>query len=160
MANAIEYTGPWDADVAGLGPYIKPHTDLQDIDAALNVLYDAGLNPLQLNLGIANYGRGFTVSDRNCMTVGCQFSGPSKPGSCTHIDGVLSSCEINRIVAANKLTPSMISSESGVKQITFDDQWIGYDDNETLALKLELANKRCLGGTALWAVDYDICDGG
>lgn len=43
-----------------------------------------------------------------------------------------------------------------VKQISWDgDQWMGYDDEETLALKLKYANNRCLGGTMIWSIDFD-----
>lgn len=35
------------------------------------------------------------------------------------------------------------------------DQWVSYDDSETFALKLEYANKLCLGGTFVWALDLD-----
>jgi hypothetical protein len=42
-----------------------------------------------------------------------------------------------------------------IKQITWDDQWIGYDDNETIALKESVANDLCFGGTMVWSVDFD-----
>ena len=43
-----------------------------------------------------------------------------------------------------------------VKQITWDgDQWIGYDDAETFALKTNYANSKCLGGTMIWSIDFD-----
>jgi hypothetical protein len=45
--------------------------------------------------------------------------------------------------------------DAAVKQITWEDQWIGYDDEETFALKIATGNKRCLGGTFIWAIDYN-----
>ena len=42
-----------------------------------------------------------------------------------------------------------------VKQITWDDQWIGYDDVDTIAKKMAFANDRCLGGTMVWSIDFD-----
>lgn len=38
---------------------------------------------------------------------------------------------------------------------TWGDQWVGYDDSETLKMKMDFANKHCLGGTMVWAVDLD-----
>lgn len=35
------------------------------------------------------------------------------------------------------------------------DQWVSYDDTETLAMKLKYANGLCLGGTFAWALDLD-----
>jgi hypothetical protein len=40
--------------------------------------------------------------------------------------------------------------DAAVKQTTWDDNWIGYDDHEAYALKIQKANERCLGGTFIW----------
>ena len=148
--------GSWDDPSQG----IKPHTDIAEIDAALNLLWSAKLDSTKVLMGVANYGRGYTVADKNCNYYGCQFIGASKPGGCTKDGGLLSACEINRIIGAMNLKPQIIAGGAGVKEIAWDDQWVGYDDQETFDIKLELANKRCLGGTALWAIDFDHCDGG
>ncbi|KNG46052.1 glycoside hydrolase family 18 protein [Stemphylium lycopersici] len=150
---AFDLHGPWD------GSTIRPHTDLAEIDAALNLLSSTNIAPRKINLGIANYGRGFTVAGKDCMYYGCESAGPSKAGSCTKEQGLLSACEIGRIIQEKNLTPQLIKGGAGAKEITWDDQWISYDDADTLALKLELANKHCLGGTSLWAIDYSQCDG-
>ena len=42
-----------------------------------------------------------------------------------------------------------------MKQITWDDQWIGYDDAETVAMKKKWASGYCFGGTMVWSVDFD-----
>jgi GH18 family chitinase len=110
-------------------------------------------------MGTANYGRGFTVKDRKCKYYGCEFTGASKAGSCTKEDGLLSACEINRIIHDKALQPSIIYGGAETKEISWDDQWVSYDDKETLAKKRGLANKHCLGGNALWAIDYQTCDG-
>jgi GH18 family chitinase len=157
--NMLTYDlhGPWDADVPAFGNKIRPHTDLNEIDKALKLLWSSNINPGKVNLGIANYGRGYTVADKSCIHSGCPFTGASRPGECTLLAGILSRCEIQRRIKANNLTPTTISGGAGVKEITWDDQWIGYDDDETLQLKLQLANNRCLGGTALWALSYGAC---
>ncbi|KAH7071761.1 glycoside hydrolase superfamily, partial [Paraphoma chrysanthemicola] len=146
--------GQWDKDVPGLGAKIKPHTDLKEIDAALNLLWSKDIDSKKVNLGIANYGRGYTVADKKCMSYGCTFTGPSKKGSCTSQEGVLSTCEIRRMISEKKLNWNVIAGGAEVNEVTWDDQWIGFDDAGTLGKKLDLANDRCLGGTALWALDY------
>ncbi|KAJ4402691.1 hypothetical protein N0V91_007066 [Didymella pomorum] len=157
---AYDLHGPWDASIPDLGPYAKPHTDLNEIDTALELLWSADVTPSMVNLGIANYGRGFTLADTNCAHINCTWTGPSKAGLCTQLDGVLAQCEIERVIKQHSLKPELIEG-AGVKQIVFDGQWFAYDDRQTLALKVELANDRCLGGTALWAIDYASCiDGG
>ena len=34
-----------------------------------------------------------------------------------------------------------------------NDQWVSYDDAETLAQKRDFGNSRCLGGLMVWALD-------
>ncbi|KAF1922681.1 glycoside hydrolase family 18 protein [Didymella exigua CBS 183.55] len=158
--NVLSYDlhGPWDSSVPGLGPFAKPHTDLREIDAALELLWSTDLTPSKVNLGIANYGRGYILADASCAHLNCTWTGPSKAGQCTELDGILSQCEIQRAISKNNLKPKLIEG-ADIKQIVFDGQWFGYDDSETLGLKLELANNRCLGGTTLWAIDYASCTG-
>ncbi|KAI5279027.1 hypothetical protein KEM54_004394, partial [Ascosphaera aggregata] len=36
-----------------------------------------------------------------------------------------------------------------------NNQWVSYDDSETFKLKLDYANKHCLGGTMVWATTQD-----
>ncbi|KAF1828493.1 hypothetical protein BDW02DRAFT_538096 [Decorospora gaudefroyi] len=144
--------GPWDLDKR-----IRWHTDLDEIDAALNLLWSTNLESDKVNLGLANYGRGYTLADKNCVDHGCKFTGPSKAGACTKEDGILSWCEIDRIIREKHLKPG-ISPDAGVMQISWDDQWVTYDVPETEKMKINLANKRCLGGVATWAINYDVCD--
>jgi GH18 family chitinase len=157
--NVLTYDlhGPWDAEVPAFGNKIRPHTDLNEIDKSLQFLWSSNVTSSKVNLGIANYGRGYTVADKSCMHSGCPFTGASRSGECTLLSGILSRCEIERRIKANNLSPTIISSGAGVKEITWDDQWIGYDDDETIQLKTQLAHNRCLGGTALWALSYGAC---
>ncbi|KAJ8114497.1 hypothetical protein OPT61_g3630 [Boeremia exigua] len=156
---AYDLHGPWDASIPGLGPVIKPHTDIEEIDKALDLFWFSDITPAKINLGTANYGRGYHLADAGCAKYGCTWTGPSEAGECTELAGILSQCEIQRIIQKKQLQPEIVKDGAGVKQIVFDGQWVGYDDNESLGWKIELANNRCFGGTALWAIDYASCGG-
>jgi len=81
-----------------------------------------------------------------------------RPGKCTNTTGIISATEVSRILEEGK-GKSFQDKEAAVQIVVFDkDQWVAYDDVETLKMKLKFANKRCLGGTMVWAVDLD--DGG
>ena len=147
--------GSWDADVKTLGSIIRPQTDIRDIDQDLLPLWFDGLDPKKVNFGLAYYGRGYTVTDPACSDIGCGFSGPSKPGPCTAFPGVLSLREIESIINKTNVQPRLIPNAM-VKQLSYDtDQWIGYDDEETFALKIQYADNACLGGTMIWSIDFD-----
>lgn len=89
----------------------------------------------------------------SCTDLGCPFSGPSKPALCTNEKGVMSITEIKGMIASKKLTPKLLEPQM-MKSIQWADQWIGYDDEETVAMKKAWADDYCFGGTMAWSVDY------
>jgi len=88
----------------------------------------------------------------------CPFAGPSLPGPCTNFHGVLSLAEIKSYIALKGLKPKLLK-EAMMKQITWEDQWIGYDDLETTAMKRKWASGYCFGGTMIWSVDFETGSG-
>ncbi|OBT40677.1 hypothetical protein VE00_08681 [Pseudogymnoascus sp. WSF 3629] len=151
---AYDLHGPWDSENA-LGNLIRPHTDIRDVDAGLTPLWFDGVNPKKVVMGIAYYGRTFTVKSTDCPVMGCEFSGPGKAYGCTNQEGVLSNIEIRKIIDETGATPYLLEG-AVVKELVYnDDQWVGFDDYETIALKESFARKRCLGGTMIWSIDYD-----
>lgn len=62
--------------------------------------------------------------------------------------------EIQANIKEKGLVPEYLKDPK-IKQISWDDQWIGYDDDDTIKDKLAFANDRCLGGTMVWSVDFD-----
>jgi GH18 family chitinase len=158
--NVLTYDlhGHWDAKTPELGPKIRPHTDLKELDQHLNALWETGVKPSKFALGLAYYGRGYTAADPNCLYYGCTFTGPSVKDLCSNQDGILSNCEIKRKIK-NGAKTNMIVGGAATKQLFWDNQWISYDDDETIALKKGLADEHCMSGTSIWAIDYDSCDG-
>lgn len=114
----------------------------------------AELDFSKINFGVALYGRGYTLKDKKCTDLECKFKGPSKPGVCTNGDGVLSLVEIEQLIKEKNLKPKYLP-EAMMKQITWDDQWIGYDDAETIKNKKAWADDQCFGGTMAWSVDFN-----
>jgi protein MAK11 len=48
--------------------------------------------------------------------------------------------------------------DAAVQILTWDDQWVPFDDEVTLQMKAEFARSRCLGGLMVWAVSHDTTD--
>jgi chitinase len=149
---AYDLHGPWEA--WDQGAFIHSRSSIMDIGNDLLPLWFDGLNASKINLGIPYYGRGYTLSNTSCTDIGCPYSSTSLPGPCTNSPGVLSLREIQQIIKDKKLTSELIPDEM-VKQITWDDQWIGYDDRDTIAMKMKWGDEHCLGGTAIWSTDFD-----
>ncbi|KAL4860567.1 hypothetical protein BDV12DRAFT_191629 [Aspergillus spectabilis] len=147
--------GVWDASNKNTGPYVRPHTNITEIKLGLDLLWRNDIDPSRVNFGLGWYGRSFTLKDPTCNQPGCVFSYGAKPGECTNSAGTLSNSEIRRIITKNNLTPTL-DAEAAVKWISWNsDQWVSYDDGETIQMKLAEANKLCLGGVLIWAVDLD-----
>ncbi|OTB01251.1 glycoside hydrolase family 18 protein [Hypoxylon sp. CI-4A] len=146
--------GVWDSTVQSIGAFAYAHTNLTEIQAGLELLWRNNINPSRVNLGLGFYGRSFTMKDPNCMAAGCPFSSAAVGGNCTGTPGVLSAAEIVQIIKDGATVT--FDPEAAVKIVTWDkNQWVSWDDTETLKLKVEYANQRCLGGTMVWAIDLD-----
>ncbi|KAM0418391.1 hypothetical protein ACHAPD_004750 [Fusarium lateritium] len=152
---AYDLHGSWDADVLTLGKKVRGQADIREIRNNTVPLWFEGLNPQKLNFGLAMYGRGYTLSDPSCDQLLCGFSGPSKPAPCTGFGGVMSLIEIQQLIKKKNLKPQYLP-DSMMKQITWDDQWIGYDDEETFAAKRAFADSLCFGGTMIWSIDFQV----
>ncbi|KAM0433720.1 hypothetical protein ACHAQK_009156 [Fusarium lateritium] len=155
---AYDLHGYWDEDVKTLGKIIRGQADIREIGNNTIPLWFDGLDPKKLNFGLALYGRGYTVANKNCNDLGCSFAGPSKKGECTDSDGVMSLGEIKSLIKKGTVK-STYNKETMMKQITWDDQWIGYDDEETFAAKKAWADTYCFGGTMIWSIDFQADEG-
>jgi chitinase len=85
------------------------------------------------------------MKDSSCLRAGCEFSDGAHGGECTGTPGVLSAAEINKIIKDGATVT--LDQAAAVKIVTFGgNQWVSWDDKDTLKTKLDYANKRCLGG--------------
>jgi len=146
--------GTWDSTDPFIGPLAMAHTNLTEIQQSLDLLWRNNIDPGRVNLGIGFYGRSFTMSNPSCLEAGCEFSGGGNPGPCTATSGILSAEEIRSVVAAGANV--QLDPVAGVEIITWDtNQWVSYDDETTLKMKVDFGNSFCLGGVLIWAIDLD-----
>ena len=145
--NVMTYDihGVWDSNIESLGPYAGAHTNLTEIDQGLNLLWRNNINPERVVMGLGFYGRSFTMKSPDCMDAGCEFTDGARGGECTGTPGVLSAAEINKIID-NGATVKL-DEAAAVKIVTWDsNQWVSWDDEQTLLMKMDYAHQRCLGG--------------
>lgn len=156
MVNVMSYDlhGVWDS-TDPIGNQVLAHTNITEINEALDLLWRNDIPASKLNLGLGFYGRSFQLSDPTCYKPGCAFKGGASPGSCTDNSGTLSYAEIMDIIDQKNLSP-YYDKDAQVKYIVWNqDQWVSYDDKETFQAKIKLANSLGLGGLLIWSVDQD-----
>lgn len=176
--NLMSYDlhGVWDSDNP-IGNQVLSHTNLTEIDLALNLFWRNDVEPSKIVLGLGFYGRSFKLSSTSCWKPGCDFTGPGDEGECTKSAGILSyrgetsakigpspdfmgflltsDTEITSILEKTGAKP-YFDKEAAAKYLVYaGNNWISYDDAETFKLKIDYANKLGLGGLMVWAIDQD-----
>ncbi|EGX92282.1 bacteriodes thetaiotaomicron symbiotic chitinase, putative [Cordyceps militaris CM01] len=154
--NLMSYDihGVWDGNNP-IGNHILAHTNLTEIDLALDLFWRVGVAPSSIVLGLGFYGRSFTLSDTSCWKPGCLFSGPGAAGECTATAGILSYREIQQVLQKSGAT-AYLDTDAAAKYVVYDkNSWISFDDAETFELKIQYANKIGLAGLMIWAIDLD-----
>jgi chitinase len=89
--NLMSYDlhGVWDRENP-IGNQVLGHSNLTEIDLALDLLWRNDVPPDKVVLGTGFYGRTFELEDTGCWEPGCPFSGPGEAGECTGTAGFLS----------------------------------------------------------------------
>lgn len=120
----------------------------------MKLLWRNNVDPSKVVLGLGFYGRSFTLQDPSCNTAGCLFTDGAAPGPCTAESGTLSYSEIQSLIAAG--AQPILDREAAVQTLVYGgNNWVSYDDVTTLKMKIDYANKNCLGGTMVWAASLD-----
>lgn len=158
--NIMSYDlhGTWDKGNEWTGNFLNAHTNLTEIDLALDLLWRNDINPAHVVLGLAFYGRSFSATSSSCLEPGCTFKSGGEKGRCSREVGILLNSEIDDLVEKHGAKPKLYEKEA-VKVATWGDgQWVSYDDKDTFDLKSRYAQKMCLGGLMVWAISHDTKD--
>ncbi|KAF3014161.1 hypothetical protein E8E14_002388 [Neopestalotiopsis sp. 37M] len=156
--NVMSYDlhGTWDhEDTSSISGQVLAHTNLTEIDDALDLFWRNNVDPAKMTLGLGFYGRTYTLTDPLCFTPGCPTTTPGKPGPCTRQDGILSYREVMQIISDTGATPQTDELARVEYMIYNKDQWISYDSPDTFKSKIEYANKLGRSGLMVWAIDMD-----
>ncbi|KAK9424886.1 putative chitinase [Seiridium unicorne] len=130
--------GGWNADDPWIGSVVNSHTNLTEIQLAMDLLWRNDIDPAQVVMGLGFYGR-------------------STAGPCTANSGTLSFSEIEDILNDDSRGAiKTYDSAVAVQIVVYDtNQWVSYDDWQSFEAKMDWANSHCLGGTMVWAVSLD-----
>ncbi|XP_034550763.1 chitinase-3-like protein 1 [Notolabrus celidotus] len=161
-----DFHGPWEKVIGHHSPLFQGSEDTGDnmylnADSALKYWMEQGAPAEKLNMGFAAYGRAFSLSS-NSTDVGAPASGPGEEGCYTGEEGLWSSYETCLYLEGVK---TQRISDQQVPYATTDNQWVGFDDETSLATKASYLTNNNFGGAFVWSLDLDdfrgkFCDQG
>ncbi|EXF81327.1 hypothetical protein CFIO01_00989 [Colletotrichum fioriniae PJ7] len=150
-----DFHGVWDKPNEFVGPYLNSHTNLTEIKGGLDLLWRNGVDKDKVTLGLAFYGRGFIASSSSCMSPGCTYESGTYAQACSAEVGVALNSEIDQLVSEQG-AKATLNKDAAVKIVTWGgNNWLTFDDEETLRLKADYARSLCLGGVMVWAISHD-----
>nr|GAT44459.1 predicted protein [Mycena chlorophos] len=156
--NVMTYDlhGVWDSPADYIGSIVLAHTNLTEIMMTFQLFANVGIDPSRLVMGIGFYGRSFELVSPTCSDPGCPFAGAAPAGPCSGNPGTLMFVEIEDILSNEGTANVVFDQKDAVKYLVYNtNDWISYDDQQTLQMKLQYANGICLSGTMVWSLDQD-----
>ncbi|GFO01584.1 chitinase, partial [Plakobranchus ocellatus] len=160
MLNIMTYDmhGSWDPYTAHNSPLYGHAGETGDdlslnVDYALNYWVNRGATKDKINVGLPTYGRTFTLSDPNNNGVGATAPRAGTAGKYTREAGFLAYYEICEMIAQGA-TVNRIDDQK-VPYLVKGNQWVGYDDPESIRTKVQYINDQGYGGFMVWALDLD-----
>ncbi|XP_052067923.1 chitotriosidase-1-like isoform X5 [Mytilus californianus] len=152
---AYDLHGSWETKTGHISP-LYPRNDETGDERTLNQDWaaqywiDQGTPKEKLILGIPLYGRSFKLSSSSNTELGAATAGAGSPGEYTREKGILSFYEICSLPWKGSW-----NNEQQVPYAYSGDQWVGYENIRSVAIKAKYIKEKGLGGAMFWTLDFD-----
>jgi len=167
LSNLLDYiflmsydlNGAWDP-WTGLNSPLYPRNDETGAARQLNIDWAAkywvsnGAAKNKLIIGLATYGRCYTLQNANVNGLGAPARGPCTAGAFTREAGFLAYYEICDMLK-NGATREVYNTEQESPYAYLGDQWVGYDNVRSLNAKVQYIRTNSYGGWMTWNLDLD-----
>ncbi|KAK6166326.1 hypothetical protein SNE40_023049 [Patella caerulea] len=154
---AYDFFGGWNKIAGFNSPLFGRNSDprfspMMNVEWTVNQWILNGAERQKLTVGIAGYGVGYTLTNDTNYAVGAKVVGPGEKGPYRHMEGQLAYYEICELFenATYKWDPVQKSPYAYI-----EDQWVGFDNNRSVAEKVNWMVHQNLGGVMLWSLDLD-----
>lgn len=123
-----------------------------NLEWAVTRWMELGAPAEKLVLGLASYGRTFTLLSPSKAGLGAPTTGPGLRGPLTREAGFLG---YNEICSSTEGWTKTVNPEVGAPFASKGNQWVGYDDLTSIAMKSKWGKSLGLGGAMLWSIETD-----
>jgi chitinase len=159
---AYDYHGSWNQRTGHNSPLFARQEQTGDQlllnqEATINTWVELGAPAEKLVLGLAMYGRTFTLKTKKMNGMNAPAADAGKSGPYTQAAGFLSYFEICKLLKDG--WSKEWNDEQKIPYAFKEDQWVGYDDPKSIKMKCEYAAKRKLAGAMIWSLDLDDFNG-
>ncbi|KAG9456264.1 hypothetical protein H6P81_000772 [Aristolochia fimbriata] len=148
-AMCYDYHGSWDTSQTGtLAGLYDPNGSLST-SYGLQSWLSIGVRPEKVMMGLPLFGRSWTLRDPGVHGIGAPAVGvgPGSNGALTYKQVVDLNARNNATVVYDTATVSVYSY--------WGTNWVTYDDERSVAVKVRYAKSQKLGGYFFWAVPQD-----
>ncbi|XP_007939388.1 chitinase-3-like protein 1 [Orycteropus afer afer] len=151
-----QFHGAWDQTTGHHSPLYKSQEDaspdrFSNADYAVGYMLRLGAPANKLVMGIPTFGKSFTLASSE-TGIGAPISGPGIAGRFTKEEGILAYYEICDFL--HRATVHRLHGQN-VPYATKGNQWVGYDDPESIKIKVQYLRNKQLAGAMVWALDLD-----
>uniref|UniRef100_A0A8D0Z6U1 Chitinase-3-like protein 1 n=1 Tax=Sus scrofa TaxID=9823 RepID=A0A8D0Z6U1_PIG len=126
-------------------------TSYYNVEYAVGYWLNKGMPAEKVVMGIPTYGRSFTLASAE-TAVGAPASGPGAAGPITESSGFLAYYEICQFLQGAKIVRLQ---DQQVPYAVKGNQWVGYDDVESVESKVQFLKSLNLAGAMIWSIDMD-----
>uniref|UniRef100_A0A1S4KLL0 Uncharacterized protein n=3 Tax=Ixodes scapularis TaxID=6945 RepID=A0A1S4KLL0_IXOSC len=135
----------------------SPATQKENTEDCTGSWVDVGVPKYKLVLGMSAFGKTFTLADpkeKAILSIAYKNHPKGLPGEITRRKGMLAYFEICRYLNYRGFTREW-NAASQTPFAYCSDQWIGYDDVDSIRKKVSFTKENKLGGVFLWSLDLD-----
>lgn len=152
-----DFHGSWHQTTGHHSPLFRGQENassdrFSNADYAVGYMLRLGAPADKLVMGIPTFGRSFTLASSK-TDVGAPTSGPGIPGRFTKEEGILAYYEICDFLRGGATVHRLLGQL--VPYATKGNQWVGYEDQESVKSKVQYLRNRQLAGAMVWALDLD-----
>jgi GH18 family chitinase len=134
---------------------VNSHTNLTELVEPFNSFLRQGVHPYKIVMGLAFYGRGFTLTDAHCFGNSCTAKAVAQYGSCGADDpGILFNSEIQSKIQG-KTSNVTLDRKAAVEIARWGNQWITFESERTFRLRSRFARSYGISGFMVWAMSQD-----